>query len=125
MSRERELLILEEGEETEVSENELEEELAKIKSGRKCSHCNRPCRAHKGPTGPQCGMDRLKTEAQTKEFYKKKDLRIKKNKNKTPGKDEGPAGAQKDQKRIRNGSKTDQKRTKNVPRTRQNQKRTK
>ena len=28
MSRERELLILEEGEETEVSENELEEELA-------------------------------------------------------------------------------------------------
>ena len=36
MSRERKLLILEEGEETEVSENKLEEELAK--SGRKCSN---------------------------------------------------------------------------------------
>ena len=58
---ERELRILEEGEEMEVSQNELEEELAKIKSGWKCSLCNRPCSAHKGPTGPQCGMDPLKT----------------------------------------------------------------
>ena len=39
-------------------------------------------------------MDPLKTEAQTKEFYEelKVELRIKKNKNKTPRKDQGPAG---------------------------------
>ena len=39
-------------------------------------------------------MDTLITEAQTKEFYEelKEVLRIKKNKNKTPGKDQEPAG---------------------------------
>ena len=64
-------------------------------------------------------MDPLKTEAQTKEFYEevKEELRIKKNKNKTPGKDEGPAGAQKDQKRTKSGPKMYQKgtKTKNGP----------